>query len=277
MLHYWAGKVALHRQEMDQAQLHLDSLSDGSLRSELEYQKALLEGNEAESKLLLNAVLAQANDVEAARTLLSAAVQQLEDRLFDEPSEAVSSSIHSLLQDIKLPSQQEYRTAMMVSLSMIQHAVALFEGDSNRASELRDALASISDEHDPFVRLLKLKASFRFHSSSDLEQLIAESEAVIQRQPTDFHKAALRLTLAEFLWVHDSKRAQSVFADVPQPDTLQSKGVAQQRYAGRWWYLHSKSSPNQALMSMREASRCFRSAGCHSASRRLVKRMHRLL
>jgi hypothetical protein len=277
MLHYWAGKVALHRHETDQAQIHLDSLSDESLRSELAYQKALLEGNEVESKLLLNAVLAQANDVEAARTLLSAAVQQLEDRLFDEPSDTASSSIHSLLQDVKLPQRQEYRTAMMVSLSMIQHAVSLFEGDSQRANELRDALASISDEHDPFVRLLKLKASFCFHSSGSLEELIAEAEAVIQRQPTDFHKAALGLTLAEFLWIHDSQRAQSVFADVPQPDTLQSKGVSQQRYAGRWWYLHSKLSPNQALMSMREASRCFRSAGCHSASRTLVKRMHRLL
>jgi hypothetical protein len=277
MLHYWAGKVALHRHEIDRAQVHLEAISNESLRSELAYQKAILEGDEAESQQLLEAVLAQGNDVEAARTLLSAAVQHLEDRLFDEPSEKATSTIHSLLQDVKLPQRQELRAAMMVSLSMIQHAVALLEEDAQRAHELRDALASISDEHDPFVRLLKLKASLRFHSSDHLEPIITEAEEVIQRQPTTFHKAALRLTLTEFLWAHDSKRAHVMFEDVPQPDALQSKGIAQQRYAGRWWYLHSKLTSEQSLMSMREASRCFRSAGCHSASRTLVKRMHRLL
>ena len=277
MLHYWAGKVALHRHELDRVGVHLEAISSESLRSELAYQKAILEGNEVESQRLLQSVLAHANDVEAARTLLSAAVQHLEDRLFDEPSETALSTVQSLLQDVKLPQRQELRAAMMVSLSMIQHAAALFEGDVQRANELRDALASISDEHDPFVRLLKLKASFRFHSSDNLELIINEAEEVIQRQPTAFHKAALQLTLAEFLWAHDSKKAQGVFEDVPSPDVLRSKGVAHQRYAGRWWYLHSKITPNTSLMSMREASRCFRSAGCHSASRTLVKRMHRLL
>ena len=276
-LHYWAGKVALHRHEIERAQVHLDAISNESLRSQLAYQKAIIEGNEAESQQLLEAILAHANDVEATRTLLSAAVQHLEDRLFDEPSETASSTVHSLLQSVKLPQRQELRGPMMVSLSMIQHALALFEGDAQRANELRDALASISDEHDPFVRLLKLKASFRFHSQDNLDLIINEAEEVIQGQPSEFHKAALRLTLAEFLWAHDSKKAQAVFDGTPSPDVLRSKGVAQQRYAGRWWYLQSKFTPNQSLMSMREASRCFRSAGCHSASRTLVKRMHRLL
>ena len=104
-----------------------------------------------------------------------------------------------------------------------------------------------------------------------------EAEHVIECQTTEFHKSALRITCAEFLWSHDVQRAQSVFLDVIRPDRLLSTGVAQQRYAGRWWYLYSKISPEHALMAMREASRCYRSAGCHHASRTIVQRMHRLL
>ena len=271
MLHYWAGKVALHRHELDRVGVHLEAISSESLRSELAYQKAILEGNEVESQRLLQSVLAHANDVEAARTLLSAAVQHLEDRLFDEPSETALSTVQSLLQDVKLPQRQELRAAMMVSLSMIQHAAALFEGDVQRANELRDALASISDEHDPFVRLLKLKASFRFHSSDNLELIINEAEEVIQRQPTAFHKAALQLTLAEFLLAHDSKKAQGVFEDVPSPDVLRPKELLISVMQVGGGIYTQKITPNTSLMSMREASRCFRSAGCHSASRTLVK------
>lgn len=277
MLHYWAGKVALHRHEMKQAETHIDSIKDDSLRHELNYQKALLEGNEAASERLLDQVLAEASDVEAARTLLAAAVKRLEDRLFDEPPAQISSDLHALVKDVKLPKQQEYRSVMMVSLSMIQHAIALFDEHPERAKDIREALASISDENDPFVQLLQLKASLHFHTTGSLDSLTSDAEHVIECQLTQFHKSALRMTYAEFLWSHDAQKAQSVFEKVVQPDHLHSNGVAQQRYAGRWWYLYSKISSENALMAMREASRCYRSAGCHSASRNIVKRMHRLL
>lgn len=166
---------------------------------------------------------------------------------------------------------------MMVSLSMIQHALALFDESPKRAKEIRGALASISSEQDPFVQLLQLKAMFHFHASDSLEAVMKEAEYVIECQTTNFHKSALRMTYAEFLWSHDIEEAKSVFEHVIRPDRLLTPGVAQQRYAGRWWYLYSKTSPKHALMALREASRCYRSAGCHSASRTIVKRMHRLL
>lgn len=276
-LHYWAGKVALHRHEIKQAESHIASINDQSLRSDLEYQKALLEGNEAASERLLDQVIAGASDIVAARTLLSAAVSRLEDRLFDESIEQISTDLHEIVNAITLPKQQEYRSAMMVSLSMIQHALALFDESPKRAKEIRGALASISSEQDPFVQLLQLKAMFHFHASDSLEAVMKEAEYVIECQTTNFHKSALRMTYAEFLWSHDIEEAKSVFEHVIRPDRLLTLGVAQQRYAGRWWYLYSKTSPEHALMALREASRCYRSAGCHSASRTIVKRMHRLL
>lgn len=276
-LHYWAGKVALHRHEIKQAASHIASIEDTSLRNELEYQKALLEGNEAASERLLEQVIAGASDVEAARTLLSAAVKRLEDRLFDETTEQISSDLHQLVSDVTLPKQQEYRSAMMVSLSMIQHALALFDESPKRAKEIREALSSISNDHDPFVQLLHLKAMFHFHTSDSLETVMKEAEHVIECQRTQFHKSALTMTYAEFLWDQDIEQSRSVFQNAIKPDDLLSSGTAKQRYAGRWWYLYSKTSRENTIMAMREASRCFRSAGCHSASRAIVKRMHRLL
>ena len=87
------------------------------MRNELAYGLALIEGRSDEAEQLLNVQLDQATDVQACRWLVSAAVQRLDDRLFDEPYEGDVEDVRTLLQRIRLPDHPEVRASLTVSVT----------------------------------------------------------------------------------------------------------------------------------------------------------------
>ena len=101
-LHYWAGRIALHRQEHASVRKHLEGVETDALRNELAYGLAVLEGQSQEAERLLNEQLNGASTVDAARWLLKAAVQRVDDRLFDEMNETNLDDVQTLLGRIKL-------------------------------------------------------------------------------------------------------------------------------------------------------------------------------
>ena len=279
-LHYWAGRVAIQRQELDHARHHLGHVHTESLSDDLAQQLALLDGDEREAKRLLERQLSRATSLEKSRMLLRAAVQALDDRLFDEHHPVDGRAIHALLNELELPDHVEWRTSIMVSMSMIQHTLALLEGDVGRAAELLEGLEAISSNDDAVVLQLKFKALMHAQLSegTHTEEVLRNAmNQTIQAQSSAFHQATIGLLYAEHLVRTSAKEASEYFASLPTPESLGGQGAPMQRYAARWWYLYAQLNKNQSKMALRESSRCFRAAGCLHASKAVARRLHRLL
>jgi len=275
-LHYWAGRIALHRQEHASVRKHLEGVQTDALRNELAYGLAVLEGQSQEAERLLNEQLNGASTVDAARWLLKAAVQRVDDRLFDEMNETNLDDVQTLLGRIKLPDEIGPRSSITVSMSLIQHTLALLAGDRERAETLVEGLESLSHRHDPIVLHARLKAtlSFLIGTEADHRQMYDQTVAA---QPTLFHKAVVGLTFVEHLVRSGSESALSVFETLPLPDAWPEMGTPHHRYAARWWYLKGHLDSSKSATALREAARCFRQAGCTNAARTAARRLHRVL
>ena len=274
-LHYWAGRIALHRQERANVREHLASVRSEGLRRELAHGLAVLEGDTDEADRLLNLQLDQGGAEDGARWLLKAAVQRLEDRLFDEKNLPDLAAVQRMLQQIQLPERLELRSSMTVSMSLVQHTMALLDGDRERAEALVEGLESLSHPLDPIVLRARFKAMLAFNETPDMHQ--ATYEKTLAAQPSAFHRGAVGLTYAEHLVKHQRPEARALFASLPSPDTWSETGTPQHRYAARWWYLKGHVDPSYAASALRESARWFRQAGCVEAAKAAARRLHRVL
>lgn len=275
-LHYWAGRIAVHRQEPDRAHHHLEGVQTPSLRNELAYEIAQIEGDEEEAERLLQAQLERASDVEGVRWLLRAAVQQIEDRVFDQASTLNVEKVQSLLNQVRLPEDITSRASITVSMTLIQLTVALLEGEEARVSSLVEGLEALSHAEDPIVLHAKLKASLAFgNGTHDNHQAAYERAAAAQT--TAFHSAVVGLTFAEYLVREGHASAGSIHATLPLPSAWEEGGSSGHRYAARWWYLKGHLDPSNSASALRESARWFRQAGCANAARAVTKRLHRVL
>ncbi len=275
-LHYWAGRIALHRQETNQVRHHLDNVRTESMRNELAYGLALIEGRSDEAERLLNVQLDQATDVQACRWLVSAAVQRLDDRLFDEPYEGDVEGVRTLLQRIRLPDHPEVRASLTVSVTLIQHTLAMLEGDRERMEALVQSLQDLSHDDDPIVLHARLKAQLAFDVGSPADRS-ALHQRTVSVQPSPFHAALVNLTYAEHLQSTGDPAAVKVHAALPHPSAWSEPGTPHHRYAARWWYLKGHLDSASAAASLREAARWFRQAGCSQAARSAARKLHRVL
>ena len=274
-LHYWAGRIALHRQEPSRARAHLDSVVNPDRRSELAHGLAVLEGDAEEAERLLNEQIDRGTAEQGARWLLKAAVQLLEDRLFDQSERPHFGNVQRMLQRIQLPDKPEIRSTMTVSMSLIQHTMALLEGDRARAEALVDGLESLSHPDDPIVLHARLKAMVAF--GADPAAIRNAYDRAAAAQLTPFHRAVVGLTLVEHLVRLDRGEALGLFHALPLPEAWNEMGTPQHRYAARWWYLKGHLDPAAAATALREAARCFRQAGCIDAAKAATLRLHRVL
>lgn len=274
-LHYWAGRIALHRQEPSRVRTHLEAVEHDGRRHELAYGLAVLEGDLEGAERILNEQLDHGSTEEGARWLLKAAVALLEDRLFDQSEVPNTANVQRLLHRIQLPDRPTIRSSITVSMSLVQHTMALLEQDQDRAEALVDGLESLSHGDDPLVLHARLKAMVAFGASSDA--ISKAYERTLAAQPTPFHRAVVGLTLVEHLVRQGDRNAPSVFGGLPLPDAWHEMGAPHHRYAARWWYLKGHLDPSSAASALREASRCFRQAGCTNASKAAARRLHRVL
>ena len=274
-LHYWAGRIALHRQEPSRVRTHLEAVEHDERRHELAHGLAVLEGDAEEAERILNEQLDHGSTEEGARWLLKAAVALLEDRLFDQAEAPNMADVQRLLHRIQLPDRLEVRSSITVSMSLVQHTMALIEQDKDRAEALVDGLESLSHADDPIVLHARLKAMVAFGATS--EAIHKAYEHTLAAQPTAFHRAVVGLTLVEHLVRQGDSESQSVFDGLPLPDAWNEMGTPHHRYAARWWYLKGHLDPSSSASALREASRWFRQAGCMNASKAATRRLHRVL
>lgn len=274
-LHYWAGRIALHRQEPSRVRTHLEAVEHDGRRQELAHGLAVLEGDAEKAERILNQQLDHGSAEEGARWLLKAAVALLEDRLFDQAKPPNMADVQRLLHRIQLPDRLEVRSSITVSMSLVQHTMALLEQDQARAEALVDGLESLSHADDPIVLHARLKAMVAFGGTP--EAIRMAYERTLAAQPTAFHRAVVGLTLVEHLVRQGDSEGQSVFDGLPLPDAWNEMGTPHHRYAARWWYLKGHLDPSSSASALREASRCFRQAGCTNASKAAARRLHRVL
>jgi DNA-binding MarR family transcriptional regulator len=278
-LHYWAGRVAVQRNELERARSHLEQVQDEALCDDLAHAMALLEGDEANAQRLLERQLERAASVERTRLVLRTAVQRLDDRLYDEASTTDAATVHELLNAVELPEHGTVRATVTVSLSLIRHALALQEGDETRALALADQLEGLSRQDDPLVQQMNLKTQLhlRGRSGASVSDLRTEVDAVMGAQPSALHRAAVGMTYAEHLAKESSEQAAAFLSTLVPPDQLEGAGPPSWRYAARWWYLAGRTGVRPAAMALREAARWFRQAGCLGAAKAVTRRLHRVL
>ena len=193
------------------------------MRNELAYGLALIEGRSDEAERLLNVQLDQATDVQACRWLVSAAVQRLDDRLFDEPYEGDVEGVRTLLQRIRLPDHPEVRASLTVSVTLIQHTLAMLEGDRERMEALVQSLQDLSHDDDPIVLHARLKAQLAFDVGSPADRK-ALHQRTVSVQPSPFHAALVNLTYAEHLQSTGDPAAMKVHAALPHPSVWSDPG-----------------------------------------------------
>jgi len=277
-LQYWAGRIAAQRQEVDLVLQHLERVDEPTLRDDLRHALALLEGDEAEAQRLLEQQLERASSMDTNRLVLRTAVQRVDDRLFDEKTPLNTSYVRALLERVDLPEERELRSAIMVSMTMIQHTAALADSDTVRARALVEQLSSVSHDDDPLVRLLRLKTDLHLAAQDGHVRVTQRDvEAVMEAQTSPFHRGVVALTYGEHLVASKADQAAAWFSNITPPQRLKAAGPSQARYTARWWYLAGHVGARPVAMALREAARWYRQAGCSKAAKAVTQRLHRVL
>ena len=277
-LHYMAAHVAIQRGEPEQAETHLQNLMDDSRGAEIALAVSLQQGRISEAEELIRDGLELAGPEEKTRLALAAASRCLDDRIGTEQNPNITKQINQLLKNITIPKQSEKRTAVLISMSIIKHSVALLEGDLKAAAEIRKTISQIGGVDNGMLLALEVKSQLLDvkRNLSDLEKVIEKANDAIQKQPSDLHSDALRMSIVESLIDVDSTQAQNIFNEITSPQ----KGhviAAQKRLNARWWAMKSIINPSMALVALREAISLNKATGCHHAAKQLTARLHKLL
>jgi hypothetical protein len=182
------------------------------------------------------------------------------------------------LAKVKIPEgHPEQRSVTLVALSMIQHALALFEGDFDRAERLRSSLAGIAGFAQPLLLGMEAKAALLATKPGDAAPLnIERMEEAIEAQTNSIRADALRLSLVEQLIGLDDIKAKQMFNLTKEPGKTATSATLHRLHA-RWWTCKAKLQPNMRRIALREAITQHRAAGCPRAAKTLESQLHSLL
>jgi hypothetical protein len=146
------------------------------------------------------------------------------------------------------------------------------------ASEIRKSLSQIGGVENGMLLALEIKSQLLDVKSNlnDLLKVIEMADDAIEKQPSNLHSDALRMSIVEFLIDIDSTHARNVFNEIKPPEKGQII-AAQKRLNARWWTMKSIINPSMAIVALREAISLNKATGCHNAAKQLTARLHRLL
>ena len=277
-LHYMAAHVAIQRGEVGHAEGHLQKLLDDSRGAEIALAISLQQGRISEAEELIRDGLELAEPEEKTRLALAAASRCLDDRIGTYLNPNISKQINQYLKKITLPKQPDKRTAVLISMSLIKHSVALLDEDLEGAAEIRKTLAQIGGIDNGMLLALEIKSQLiaAKNNLNDIKDVIDKASAAIEKQPSKLHSDALRMSLVESIIEFDSGSAEKVFNEINSPQ----KGhaiAAQKRLNARWWTMKSILNPSMAIVALREAISLNKATGCHHAAKQLTARLHKLL
>tara|TARA_B110001452_G_scaffold155912_1_gene129806 strand:- start:3012 stop:5234 length:2223 start_codon:yes stop_codon:yes gene_type:complete len=277
-LHYLAGKVAIERCEPDHVRRHLEGIQDAAKSRQVALGLAMLEGRVSDAEELIEAGLTSDVPSEANRMALAAAARRLDDCVFGQQDASLSKDIKHYLSKVNVsePNSDE-RSVTIVAMSMIQHALALREGDFEKAQRLRISLAGIGGLAQPLLQGMEAKAHLlSAQNANERAKAVQEMQDAIEAQTNSVRAEGLRLSLVEFLSETDVEKAKQVFSATVEPQ-IPSNSATLHRLHARWWACKSKLEPNMRRIALREAITLHRSAGCPRAAKSLESQLHLLL
>ena len=277
-LHYMAAHVAIQRGEVGHAETHLQNLLDDSRGAEIALAISLQQGRISEADELIRDGLELAEPEERTRLALAAASRCLDDRIGTEQNPNLSEKINQYLKKVTLPKQPDKRTAVLISMSIIKHSVALLDEDLDAAAGIRETLTQIGGVDNGMLLALEIKSQLinAKGNLNDIKNVINEANVAIEKQPSKLHSDALRMSLVESIIEFDRTSAEKLFNEIAPPQ----KGLliaAQKRLNARWWVMKSHLNPSMALVALREAISLNKATGCHHAAKQLTARLHKLL
>jgi len=277
-LHYMAAHVAIQRGEPEHAEKHLQHLMDDSRGAEIALAISLQQGRISEAEQLIRDGLEQADPEQKTRLAIAAASRCLDDRVDTMNNPNISKQINQLLKHITMPKQPEKRTAVLISMSIIKHSVALLDNNFKDATEIRKTLSEIGGIDNGILLALEIKAQLieMKRSLKNLEKVIELAADAIEKQPSKLHSDALRMSIVESLVELDMTHAQNIFNDISPPQKSHII-AAQKRLNARWWTMKSILNPSMTIVALREAISLNKSTGCHHAAKQLTARLHKLL
>lgn len=277
-LHYMAGKVAIERCEPDHVRRHLEALSESPESRHLSLGLAMLEGRIQDADEIIEQGLAEGDESEKNRMALAAASRRLDDRVFDQLDPSLATEVKSYLQRVKIPKQSsDERSVTLIALSMIQHALALWEKEFEKAKRLRSSLASIGGFAQPLLQGLEAKANLIAAQSTEQRTMaINEIQTAIEAQTNLIRADALRLSLVEQFIDVDQLKAKQMFSMISEPSQVANSATLHRLHA-RWWTCKARLQPNMRRISLREAITQHRAAGCPRAAKALEAELHSLL
>jgi hypothetical protein len=160
---------------------------------------------------------------------------------------------------------------------MIQHALALYEGEFTKALRVRESLAGISGLNEPLVQGMEAKAQLSAAKSTEERAMgVQAMKAAIELQTNPVRADALQLSLIEHLIEHEPVNAKELLGTLPKPPTV-ANSATRHRLNARWWTCTSKAQPPLRRIALREAIAQHRAAGCPRAAKVLETQLHLLL
>jgi len=277
-LHYLAAKVALDRCEPKHAHRHLKSIEEGVDSNEINMGLAYLEGRIDDVEKAIKRGLDIGTQQQKNQLALSAASRRLDDRITDTLSKDAVAQIKQYISKITLPDDSKQRAVTVVALTMVQHALALVEGNFVKAGTLRATLVSVGGIDDALILGLEAKSSL-VEAKKNPHLFIAAIERTkhaLTQQSSSIHRDSLRLTLVEALIEHDLEQAKVQFLQVSKPK-ISPNSVLLHRLHARWWICKSNLEPSLRQIALKEAITQHRAAGCPRAANILEARLHSLL
>jgi hypothetical protein len=277
-LHYMAGKVAIERCEPDHVRRHLEALSESPESRHLSLGLAMLEGRIQDADDIIEQGLAEGDESEKNRMALAAASRRLDDRVFDQQDSSLAPEVKAYLQKVKIPKQSsDERSVTLIALSMIQHALAVWEKEFEKAKRLRSSLAAIGGFAQPLLQGLEAKANLAAAQSMEQRTVaINEIQTAIQAQTNSIRAEALRLSLVEQFIDVDQLKAKQMFSMISEPSQSANSATLHRLHA-RWWTCKARLQPNMRRIALREAITQHRAAGCPRAAKALEAQLHSLL
>ena len=277
-LWYLATKTALDRGESEVVEELFAQMPnpDTGTALALRARQALQQGRREVADALQEEAAATGPPDDRIRIVISHLARILDDRLPHGMPVIPSAEIKRRLAEVKLTEiGADTRQRALVAIATIQHRLALLEQDYSAAQKVRQQLGSLTDESDPLLTEMALRAALEV-ARWDTPDWHRESEAMrrhITSSPP-LRALSLRLTLVEKIAEHDAGEARKLLNDAGEELPA---GPTARRLQAKLWYWRGVLDSTDGLEYWREAIHRYRAAECAHAAQELTQKMHQML
>ena len=278
-LHYFAAKVAAQRCELPNLKFHLDKV-DEERKLELNLQLAYFEGRTEEAERIFLQSLVDKDPHTVNKLAISAASRRIDDRIFDyQIDDKLVIDVKKYLSSIEINMiNPEAKSAAVIAITIIQHSLALLDGDLEAAEKLSLSVGELGLEAESLMLILRSKQQiYRLKNSNvSIQETVEFIDNAVVSQSNQIYSDSIRLNLVEALIPIDLNIAREQFALIQAPND-DFKSDTYYRYAARWWLCKSYMFPTEKLTCLRESIAIHKTAGCTRAAKTLEKRLHSLI